>query len=106
MTIGEETWTEMRKYYNLILDFILAINSGFILNTQCDITGLYQTLLNTFCEENPIFEFVKHHLFCFYQEIDKSCSNVHHSISLRNEYLVNLSIENCKKTKEKLHILE
>jgi len=90
----------MRKCNNLILDSRTGINPGFIPKTQCDATELYPSLLNKFCKENQNFEFVKHHLFCYYREIGTICSNSHHSVSLRNEYLLNLPIKNCKQTTE------
>ena len=100
MTNKKESWTEMRKWNNLILDFRTGINPAFIPGTQWDAPELYESLLNKFCEENQKFEFVKHHLFCFYREVDTTCSNGHHKVSLRNEYLLNLPIENCKQTTE------
>ena len=105
MTIKKESWTEMRKCNNLILDSRTGINSAFIPGTQWDAPELYQSLLNKFCEENQNFEFVKHHLFCFYREVDISCSNGHHKVSLRNEYLLNLPIENCKQTTEQFFFI-
>jgi len=90
----------MRTYNNLILDSRTDINSAFIPGTQWDAPEFYQSLLNKFCEGNPNFEFVKNHLFCFYREIDTSCSNGHHSITLQNKYLLDLLIENCKQTTE------
>ena len=100
MTNKKESWTEMRKWNNLILNFRTGINSAFIPGTQWDALELYESLLNKFCEENHKFEFVKHHLFCFYREVDTTCSNGHHKVSLRNEYLLNLPIENGKQTTE------
>jgi len=56
MTKGVESWKEMRKFNEPILDSRTGINSEFIPGTQCDAPEFYQFLLNKFCGGKPNFK--------------------------------------------------
>jgi len=84
----------MKKYNNYILDNRTVLK--FTPKGQGDAQELFLNLLNKFCDEYPIFQFVRYHLFGFYRVNFKFCSNNHHSVTLATEYLISLPIDNCK----------
>ena len=101
MTEKKEKESTMKKYGELILDRRRELSSVLSSGGQEDSMELFLYLLDKFCEENSIFEYIRYHLFAFYIEGKKFCSNGHDQLSLDIQYVLTLLIGDCKESKDK-----
>ena len=92
MTGKKEKETTMKKYNNFILDKRLDLGPAFIPGAFGDAIELFIALIDKFVDDNPLFKFVKYHLFGYYYKTNRYCSNNHHSFIQEIQYYLTLSL--------------